>query len=252
MMTFKSHSISPGVGSRSSLEYRYKQLQKEVLEISAREQQRIGQDLHDDLCQQLTAITLLTEVLEEKLSNKSQPEAADAEEIHKLIAQAIVQTRLLAKGLLPIEVPADGLLPALETMAANAEKLSKISCRAYCDAPLLIRNGTVAVHLYRIAQEAVANAAKHSQAKRIAITLSKKNGHIALSITDDGIGIPTSAMHRGGLGLSIMSSRAETINASLHIRRGEKRGTIVTCLLSKTIPSRIKAANKTHRKRSSW
>src|ERR1041385_9141168 len=87
--------------SQPSLEIRYKLLQKEVLEISSREQQRIGQDLHDDLCQQLTAITLLAEVLEEKLLSKSSPEAADAGEIHKRIAHAIVQTRLLAKGLLP-------------------------------------------------------------------------------------------------------------------------------------------------------
>src|SRR5687767_3944102 len=84
-------------------------LQKQILEISGREQKRIGQDLHDDLCQQLTAVTLLTEVLEKKLSDKDLPEAADANEIHKLIAHAIAQTRALAKGLLPVDIASDGL-----------------------------------------------------------------------------------------------------------------------------------------------
>src|ERR1051325_1808731 len=96
-----------------------KHLQKEILEISRREQQRIGEDLHDDLCQQLTAVTLLNAVLEKKLSDKSLPEAKDAAEIHKIIAETIIHTRLLAKGLLPVQVTADGLMSALEEMAVN-------------------------------------------------------------------------------------------------------------------------------------
>jgi len=210
-----------------------KRLQKEILEISGREQQRIGQDLHDDLCQQLTAVTLLTEVLEEKLSTKSLPEAADAVEIHKLIAKAIVQTRLLAKGLLPVEIAADGLMPALEGLAANAEKFGQVSCRAEGENPVLLRDGTAAVHLYRIAQEAVTNASRHARAKNIRIKLSESKELVVLSVSDDGIGIAQGAICNGGLGLSIMSSRADTINAALQIRRGEKSGTVVTCSLRK-------------------
>jgi two-component system, LuxR family, sensor kinase FixL len=208
-----------------------KRLQKEILEISGREQQRIGQDLHDDLCQQLTAITFLSEILEKKLSDKMAAEAADAGEIHKLISQAIVQTRLLAKGLLPVEVAPDGLIAALGEMAFNAEKLTHISCRAEDGIPVLIRDGTVAVHLYRIAQEAVANAVKHARAKHIVLALSEKNGQILLSITDDGIGMAPGTTRNGGLGLSIMNSRAETINGTLQIQRGDGGGTVVTCAL---------------------
>jgi PAS domain S-box-containing protein len=210
-----------------------KRLQKEILEISGREQQRIGQDLHDDLCQQLTAITLLSEVLEKKLAHKGSAEAADAGEIHKLIAKAIVQTRLLAKGLLPVEVATDGLMAALRELAATTEKLTRTSCRTEDGIPVLIRDETVAVHLYRIAQEAVTNAVKHARAKHIVIKLSERNGQVILSIADDGIGIAPGAIHNGGLGLSIMSSRAETINATLQIRRGDKGGTVVTCSLRK-------------------
>ena len=214
-----------------------KRLQKEILEISGREQQRIGQDLHDDLCQQLTAITLLSEVLESKLLRKSSPGLVEAREIHKLIAKAIVQTRLLAKGLLPVEVSADGLMSALEGMAANTEKLTSVSCRAVDGTPVFIHDAAVAIHLYRIAQEAVNNALKHARAKHIVIKLSEKNGQVLLSITDDGIGIATGAIHHGGLGLSIMSSRAETIGATLQIRRGDRGGIVVSCSLrSPAIP----------------
>jgi two-component system sensor kinase FixL len=208
-----------------------KRLQKEILEISGREQQRIGQDLHDDLCQHLTAITLLSEVLEKKLSAKRLPEAKDAEEIHSLIAKAIVQTRVLAKGLLPVELASDGLMSALEDMAANTEKLTHIRCRAEGKKPILIRDGTVAIHLYRIAQEAVANAVKHAKAKLIVIKLFRQAGQLVLTITDNGSGITKGPEHATGLGLSIMNSRAETINAALQIQRGVKGGTIITCSL---------------------
>jgi two-component system, LuxR family, sensor kinase FixL len=218
-----------------------KRLQKEILEISGREQQRIGQDLHDDLCQQLTAITLLSEVLEKKLSDKASPEAADVGEIHTLTAKAIVQTRLLAKGLLPVEVSADGLMSALEAMAANTEKLAHLSCRTEGRAPVLIRDRTAAVHLYRIAQEAITNAVKHARAKHIVIQLSEKNGQIVLSIADDGVGIAPDAIHNGGLGLSIMSSRAETIGGVLQIQPGKEGGTVVTCELPSPVTPLIKS-----------
>ncbi len=208
-----------------------KRLQKEILEISGREQQRIGQDLHDDLCQQLTAITLLSEVLERKLLDKSLPEAADVSEIHKLIVQAIAQTRLLAKGLLPVDLDAHGLITALEDMASNTEKLTNISCHTECEGPLPVLDRAVATHLYRIAQEAVTNAVKHARAKHIVIKLYESDGQVVLSITDNGIGIQQGTLHNGGLGLSIMNSRAETINATLQIRRGAKDGTVVNCSL---------------------
>ena len=208
-----------------------KRLQKEILEISGREQQRIGQDLHDNLSQHLTAIALLSEVLEKKLLAKSPIEAADAQEIHKLILDAIVQTRLLAKGLLPVELGADGLLSALTEMAANTEKLAHIACHVEGGKPVRIRDATVVVHLYRIAQEAVTNAVKHARAKHIVIKLSEAKGRITLSIADDGMGIPEFATKKGGLGLSIMNSRAETINATFQIHRGAQGGTVVTCTL---------------------
>jgi two-component system, LuxR family, sensor kinase FixL len=208
-----------------------RRLQKEILEISGREQQRIGQDLHDDLCQQLTAITLLSEVLENKLTYRALPEAGDAREIHDLVARAIVQTKLLAKGLLPVEVAASGLLSALDDMAHNSEKLTLIPCSVVGRKPVLIGDPAVAVHLFRIAQEAVSNAVKHARAKQIVIDLSERGGQLVLSISDDGTGIRGVPSENGGLGISIMNLRAETINATLEIRPGGKGGTVVSCFL---------------------
>ncbi len=207
-----------------------KRLQKEILEISGREQQRIGQDLHDGICQDLTAITLLTKVLEKKLLEKSLSEANDAEEITKFIAQALVKTKLLAKGLLPVEFGSQGLMAALRELAFNTHNLTEVSCSMSSTKPVLVLNDTVAVHLFRIAQEAVHNALKHARAKNIVISLSNTRREIVLSVKDDGIGFKKNIQHKG-LGLSIMYSRAETINASLQISKNNGRGTALVCSL---------------------
>jgi two-component system sensor kinase FixL len=212
-----------------------KRLQKEILDISGREQQRIGQDLHDGLCQHLTAITLLTEVLGKKLVDEMRPEAAaDAAEIAKLVTQAIVHTKSLVKGLVPVEIEAQGLMGALQEMAAHANRLPHISCRMKIGKPVLVKNDAMAVHLYRIAQEAVGNALQHAHAKHITISLLQSDGFITLTITDDGIGIPRIASNHVGLGLSIMHSRADTMNGSLRIKRGLHGGTVIVCSVAST------------------
>ncbi len=207
-----------------------KRLQKEILDISGREHQRIGQDLHDGICQDLSAITLLANLLEKKLSKKSLKEAKDAEEIRKLITQALSKAKILAKGLLPVEFEAEGLMGALRELAFNTQRLTQISCSMRSAKPVLVLNDTVAVHLYRIAQEAVHNALKHAKAKHIIISLSKTRGEIVLSVKDDGIGFKKDKKHRG-LGLSIMYSRADTINATLQISKNDGGGTALVCSL---------------------
>ena len=205
-----------------------KRLQKEILEISAREQQRIGQDLHDGICQDLSAITLLAKILEKKLLGKSLKEAGDVEEIIRFIAQALVKTKLLSKGLLPVEFESQGLMAALRELAFNTQLLTQVSCRMRGKRPVLIHDDAVATHLYRIAQEAVQNALKHAKAKNIVISLSKAGREIILSVEDDGIGFKKDKKHKG-LGLSIMNSRAETIDGTLQISKKSGGGTVVAC-----------------------
>ena len=206
-----------------------KQMQREILEISRREQQRIGQDLHDGLCQDLAAITLLAESLRKKLARESLPrDAAETGEIAKLVAKAIVRTKFLSKGLLPVELEARGLMAALQDLANNTNKLTNAYCHMRSESSVSIRDNVVAIHLYRIAQEAVNNAIKHAKPRHIEIGLSRTKNEIILTVKDDGIGIKKQ-LKRKGLGLSIMYSRADTIGAYLQIRKDRNNGTTVTC-----------------------
>jgi len=161
-------------------------LECELLEISEREQHRIGQDLHDGLCQHLTGATLAGQVLEEKLEALHLPVAADASRVVEIIEEGINLSRKLAKGLYPVEIEADGLMLALEEFAITSSKLFKVSCRFECDLPVLIYDSATAGHLYRIAQEAVGNAIKHGKAKNILIRLDASEDNTVLSVKDDG------------------------------------------------------------------
>jgi signal transduction histidine kinase len=210
-----------------------RRLEKEILEISGKEQRRIGQDLHDGLSQLLTGIALMGKVLEQRLVSKSLPEASQLKKIVELVNQAVTETRGLARGLYPVELESNGLMAALQDLASNTEKLYNVSCHFHCDRPILMHDYDVATHLYRIAQEAVNNAVKHGQPNHVWIQLSGLKDRIALEIKDDGQGIPRKLNKSKGMGLRIMEYRAEMINAFLDIHRGLEKGTIVKCVLQK-------------------
>lgn len=203
----------------------HRRLEEEVLRISELEQRRIGQDLHDGLGQHLTGIELLMQALQSKLPSKNKDEA---ERIAEHVRQAIRQTRALARGLSPVELDANGLMSALQELAANGEALFRVRCRFYCPAPVLISNNTVATHLFRIAQEAVSNAIKHGQARNIEIKLASTGGEVQLSVSDDGRGLPHLLPQGQGMGLRIMRYRAGMIGGALSIK-SDGPGTVVAC-----------------------
>src|SRR6202043_252819 len=128
-----------------------KRLEKTILEISAREQRRIGQDLHDGLGQHLTGIAFMSKVLEQKLAERAIPETADADKILRLVNEAISRTRELARGLSPVVSEAHGLMSAMGQLANEIEDLFRISCRCECDDPVLINDVNLSTHLYHIA-----------------------------------------------------------------------------------------------------
>jgi signal transduction histidine kinase len=206
-------------------------LERELLEISEREQRRIGQDLHDSLCQHLTGATLAGQVLEEKLVALHLPLAAEAGKMVGLVEEGIDLSRKLAKGLYPVEMEADGLMLALEEYATTISELFKVACRFECDSPVLIHDPATAGHLYRITQEAVGNAIKHGKAKNILIRLEVSEAGSALSIKDDGTGLPEMLPKNRGIGLRIMAHRSGMIGGVFHARRDETGGTLVTCEL---------------------
>jgi len=206
-----------------------KRLEKTVLEISEREQRRIGQDLHDGLGQHLTGIAFMAKVQEQRLAEKQIPEAADAAKIVQLVNDAILKTRELARGLLPVVSDAHGLMSALQLYASEIENLFGIACRFQCEEPVLIHNTVKATHLYHIAQEAVNNALKHGHAKNILIRLFSGEHEGTLIIKDDGVGIERPPAPHAGVGLHIMNYRTGMIGGNLEVRREQPQGTVVTC-----------------------
>jgi PAS domain S-box-containing protein len=212
-----------------------KRLQKEILEISNREQERLGHDLHDGIAQQLMGIALLCKVLQKQLERESLPEAGKASEIEKLVEDALTQTRSLARGLSPVEIDAGGLPVALEDLARRIERIHGVRCIFRCERRVTTGSRAEALHLYRIAQEAVSNALRHANPTRIVIDLSSVNGRRRLTVSDDGIGITPNpeAMRKeggvGGMGLHIMRYRARMIDAIFEIRPAPEKGTLVSC-----------------------
>ena len=206
-----------------------KHLEKAILDISAREQRRIGQDLHDGLGQHLTGVAFMTKVHETRLAEQSRPEAQDAAKIVKLVNEAIHKTRVLARGLLPVVSDSQGLMSALQVLAAELEDLFGIMCRFECENPVLIHDNVTATHLYHIAQEAANNAIKHGNAQNILIWLTAEQDRGTLVIKDDGRGIAANSAGTQGMGLHIMNYRAGMIGGVLEVRRDSPRGTVVTC-----------------------
>jgi PAS domain S-box-containing protein len=205
-------------------------LEKAILEVSAREQRRIGEDLHDGLGQHLTGIAFMSKVLESKLHEKSLPESCDAEKIVKLVNEAINKTRELSRGLLPVVSDAHGLMSALTRYAEEMQDLFRITCRFECGEPVLLYDVNAATHLYHIAREAVNNAIKHGNPSHVVIGLFAKNGEGTLSVQDDGKGISETSSNHAGMGLNIMNYRANMVGGSLDIRRNFTGGTSVVCL----------------------
>jgi two-component system, LuxR family, sensor kinase FixL len=204
-----------------------KRLEQEILAISNREQRRIGQDLHDGLCQELAGIQLMAEVLEQDL--KSKRDSAQAGKIAESVRRAISHTRMLARGLSPVEVENNGLMSALLELAQSTAALFHIACSFECPTPVLVRDNAAATHLYRIAQEAINNAVKHGRARKIVIRLTVEGKTVRLRVEDDGGGFKEPPAGHHGMGLHIMKYRSEVVGAKLTVTPAPKRGTVVTC-----------------------
>jgi PAS domain S-box-containing protein len=220
-----------------------KRLEREILEISDQEQLRIGQDLHDGLGQHLTGIALLAKVLSSELMEENSPQAASSGKIAALVQEAIARTRDLAHGLSPVGLEAHGLTPALQELARRTEELPGIQCIFHGDPAVAPGEPAANVHLYRIAQESVNNSIKHGKATKIVIKLTSDGSQGCVSIEDDGIGCAGSRIEHKGMGMRIMAYRSRMIGASLTIRHGAVKGTIVTCLFGSASAATRKSEN---------
>lgn len=206
-----------------------KAAEEKILEISGREQRRLGQELHDGLGQTLTGISFLSRVLAKKLADKSAPEAAEAERVCVLVTEAIRKTKDLARGFYPVELESNGLVSALHELASREESLFEIKCQFATSEKSAVSDLNMATQVYRIAQEAIENAIKHGNAQSIKVSLVKHDNLLKLTIEDDGVGFPDKLPEKHGMGLQIMKYRAGMIHGWFEIRRAGQRGTLVTC-----------------------
>ncbi len=205
-----------------------------VTDAGETERRQIGRDLHDSIGQKLTALGYLVGGLAERFAELS-PEQRDlADQTVELVRECVVEIRAIAHGLNPVDLASDGLHDALHELARSMELSAELECHADIDPSIKLKSNT-ALGVYRIAQEAVANAARHSRADRVWLSLSQENGHVLLCVRDDGVGISPSDMgaatDNSGLGLRTMRHRAATMNARLRIAPHQNGGTLVTCSL---------------------
>jgi PAS domain S-box-containing protein len=208
---------------------RRKGLEGEILEISDREQQRLAQELHDGLCQHLTAVAFMARSVGLRLKNHRVIEVKDIEKIAELVNNAATDTRNLSRALHRVDVDAAGLVGALEDLVDR--EMWRTPCRLEVKPSFHIEDDTAAAHLYRIAREAVINANKHAQAREIVVALRGWRKGIVLSVTDDGIGFQNARNGARGLGFHIMNYRARLMGGQLEIESLKKGGTRVACYL---------------------
>lgn len=208
-------------------------LEHELLDISDREQRRMGRDLHDGLCQHLTATALTAQTLVQQLSEARHASAPVASRIVSLTEEAIVLARGTAKGLCPVELTADGLMQALEEFSYNTSEVFRVSCKFECASPVLVHTPTIAINLYRIAQESVGNAVKHGAAREIGVTLEETEAGIRLVVSDDGCGLPAFPASHKGMGLRIMGDRARIVGGNLSVKGNDRGGTDVVCTVGR-------------------
>ena len=217
-----------------------RRLEREIVDISEAEQRRIGQDLHDGLCQYLAGLTCSASSLRDDLQQLHlDADAIAAGELVKLLQDAVVQTRDLARRLVPAHVSRLGLVLALESLAQSVTRLHGVNCRLCCNASSANWDEQTAMHLYRIAQEAINNATRHANARNISLFLDAANGSVTLRVEDDGAGMSNSDSE--GVGLDIMRYRARLVGGELTISQRNGRGTAVSCT-ARSIPQKNEIA----------
>lgn len=207
-----------------------RRLESEILRVSEDEQQRIGQDIHDDLCSQLSGIGMMTKVLENQLRVNHEKEAELLAEISGMVAEAGQKARHIARGLVPSALETQGLTGAVHEMADRSGSLFGVECIATVLGNEVIDSldSMVGIQLLRIAQEATTNAMKHSDAELIHIRLTGEDGKVTLEVSDDGKGITEDTVSNG-MGMMTMRKRAEMINADFELHSFAGRGTRITC-----------------------
>jgi PAS domain S-box-containing protein len=219
-----------------------RRLEREILEISGREQLRIGSDLHDGLGQDLTGVALMLRSVVAQLRKENSSTRTDVEDIISLVNGAIESTRAMARGLAPVGADRGGLIAALQSMAVRG--MERYGVRAQFNTslkePLTLDDGA-ATHLYRIAQEAFTNAIRHGRVTQVTIELATAEGTLTLGIEDNGRGFDERNATSNGMGMKLMRYRAQMLGGDVTIANNRAGGVVVRC----TCPHRAPAGGET-------
>jgi two-component system sensor histidine kinase NreB len=224
-------AIRTDITWRKRAEAETARLERQLVETTEREQRRIGCDLHDGLGQHLTALEMMNHALVERLRHSAPDLVAQAQDISAHIRQTIKHTRELSHGLSPVSMEDEGLMHALRELASVTQNTGHVECAFICENPVRFGDPNVATQLYRIAQEAVTNAVRHSHASRISITLARAGARLSLCVQDNGRGLPGAAGAKQGLGLGTMGFRGRLIGANLDITSEPGGGVRLCCTL---------------------
>jgi signal transduction histidine kinase len=212
-----------------------RELEREIVRAGEREQMRIGQDLHDGVCQSLAALDCAAQCLKMDLEMGAAPQAKLAAEIQRQLSAAMIEARNLARGIYPVTMERDGLSVALQGLVLAAKALTSVQVVFETDENVIIKDPEVAMHLYRIAQEALSNAMRHANASQVVMRLTREDHRLTVCVEDDGCGSGIQSP-ADGMGWRTMRYRANLIGAELDVTNSATGGTAVRCLLP--IPSR--------------
>jgi len=204
-------------------------LEREIIDLSERQQRRFGQELHDAVCQELTGVTIAAHMLSRKLAGAGHEDASHASELAYMADHALETTRSVARGFFTAGFDSAGLAEALRETARRTEAQNRISCVIRWQENLTISNEDIVIHLFRIAQEAIHNAVKHAAASHLEVSLRSDEKMLQLVIEDDGKGLPPVKNRGKGLGLRIMEYRAGLIGAEFETEQSAKGGMRVVC-----------------------
>jgi signal transduction histidine kinase len=207
-----------------------KRLERALMDANHQEQQRLSNELHDGLGQDLTGLAYLASALAKEAERTRSPLAEKISVLSGLALHAVEACSNIARGISPLTESRGSLVAALRQTVerANAGGRARVEFRVGDRAPLTLSQESLN-QLYRIAQEALNNALKHSKAEHIVLTLEIDSALIRIEVADDGSGFPQTAARLGGLGLDSMRYRAAAIGARLSIRNRDPHGVVVNC-----------------------
>ena len=213
-----------------------KLLEREIIEVSNRDQQRFGNDLHDGLGQELTGVAMLLRALQGRLRHATPEANQEFDNVVQLVNRTIQSTRALAHGLSPVSLDRGGIVGALRTLASGARDTSKVkvSLRTSLSAPIQL-DEVAATHLYRIAQEALNNAMRHGRATSVTMVLHSDESMVRLAVHDNGTGMRHTLANTKGLGLRTMQYRAQALGGDLVIEPSRNGGTTVRCVCAQDV-----------------